>query len=279
MVSNQWLRLDTAAKIYPPSTNKRNSQVFRLVCELDAEVEPDVLQNALKTSLEQFPFYRFILRRGFFWYYLEKTDLEPLVREEFATPCASLYDVNRKNLLFELTYYRKRINLEIYHVLTDGMGASAFLKAIVFHYLMEKHSDTLGAHIRLDDSDSPNDKKIVDAFDTYYSTRKMQKNAVYAKSRRAYRSGGERFSESRLGIIEGHISAAALLKKSHELDATLSELLVSLLIWSIHEDMKVRDEELPVSITIPVNLRKYFPTTSGRNFISVVNAAHRFCEQ
>jgi NRPS condensation-like uncharacterized protein len=160
------------------------------------------------------------------------------------------------------------------------MGASAFLKAIVFHYLMEKHSDTLYASIRLNDADSPNDQKFVDAFDTYYSsTRKIQKNAKHEKSSRAYRSGGERYPESMLGIIEGHVSAAALLKKSRELNATLSELLVSLLSWSFRDGMKVRDEELPVSITIPVNLRKYFPTSSGRNFISVVNAAHRFSEQ
>jgi NRPS condensation-like uncharacterized protein len=56
-------------------------------------------------------------------------------------------------------------------------------------------------------------------------------------------------------------------------------MLVSLLIWSIHDGMKVRDEKYPVSVRIPVNLRKYFSTGSARNFICVFDTVHNFSKQ
>jgi NRPS condensation-like uncharacterized protein len=40
--------------------------------------------------------------------------------------------------------------------------------------------------------------------------------------------------------------------------------------------MNVRDEERPVSISIPVDLRKYFTTPSVRNFFTVINISHDF---
>jgi NRPS condensation-like uncharacterized protein len=96
---------------------------------------------------------------------------------------------------------------------------------------------------------------------------------------RAYRIRGERFPAFRLGVIEGHLSAAALVKKAHDFNATLGELLTALLICSIHEGMSLQDEERPVSVSIPVDLRRYFATPSTRNFFSVIMVSHNFSYQ
>jgi NRPS condensation-like uncharacterized protein len=225
-------------------------------------------------SLEDAPIYRCVMRHGFFWYYLEKTDLQPQVHEENASPCAPLYDENRVGLLFSLTYYRRRINLEMYHVLADAVGASKFFKAIIYHYLVKKYG--LDAEIHLANDEDPADQKIVDAFDTYYSKEKVPKKE---KIRKAFSATGRRFPESRFGIIEGHVSTAALLKKSHELNATVSEVLVSLLIWSFQDSMKRMDEKHPVAVKIPVDFRKYFASPTARNFLGIFDAAHNFSTQ
>jgi hypothetical protein len=276
MYVTQWTRLDNAAKIFPPSTTRDDTKVFRFSCELYETVEPEILQHALDLSLEEFPFYRFIIRRGFFWYYFEKSDIQPEVREEYKPPCAPLYDVNRKNLLFELTFYRKRINLEIYHALSDGIGAMQFLKSVVFRYLLEKHRGTIDGNTGLAGNDASDEQRSRDAFDTYYS---KEKKSGIPRLPEAYYIKGERFSESRLGVIEGHVSAGAILKKVHEYNATLSEFLAAVFICSIHEGMKVRDEARPVSIAIPVNLRRFFTTPSARNFFSIINVSHNFSTQ
>jgi hypothetical protein len=280
LYSTQWSRLDNAAKIFPPSTTKDDTKVFRFSCELREAVEPVALQRAVDASLEHFPFYRSTIRRGFFWYYFAQSDLKSEVKEEYKPPCAPLYGVNRNNLLFEVTYYRSRISLEIYHALSDGMGALQFLKTIVSYYLLEKHPDTIDANIYSRSDDASGEQRSDDAFDKYYSKKKPLKIPGKKSARpRAYKVRGERFPESRLGVIEGHVSASLLLEKAHEQKATISELLTSILICSFHEGMKIRDEDRPVSISIPVDLRKFLATSSVRNFFSVINVSHNFSTQ
>ncbi|GMO40201.1 MAG: alcohol acetyltransferase [Termitinemataceae bacterium] len=276
MNSYDWLRLDTGAKLYPSTTTKQESMVFRLVCELNEPVEPEFLQYALDVSLDKFPFYRSVMRQGLFWFYLEKTDMKPLVSKESASPCTALYDENRAGLLFSLTYYHKRVNMEIYHALADATGAANFFNTIMFNYLVKKHKDDLDGNIQLITDDAAVDQKIVNAFDTYYSKEKLPKRE---KSSRAFCIGTERFAQSCFGIIEGHVSTKDLLNKAHELKASLSEMLVSLLICSFKDSMRRMDEKYPVAITIPVDYRKYFSSSTKRNFIGLFDCSHNFSKQ
>jgi NRPS condensation-like uncharacterized protein len=184
--------------------------------------------------------------------------------------------VNRGNLLFELTFYRKRINLEIYHALSDGVGAVQFFKNIVSSYLLEKQQKGLNEETRAGGDETSDEQKSLDAFDQDYA---KGKPARAPRLPAAYRIRGERFPEARLGIIEGHISAAAMLDKVHEYKVTLSEFLTALLMCSIHEGMKIRDEERPVSISVPVDLRRYFAAPTARNFFSLINISHNFSVQ
>ena len=62
-----WGRLDNAAKIFPATSTRRDTKVFRFACELLEPVDPDVLQHALDQTMERFPFYRSILKKGLFW--------------------------------------------------------------------------------------------------------------------------------------------------------------------------------------------------------------------
>ena len=80
-----------------------------------------------------------VLRKGLFWHYLEPCNLRPIVKEEYKEPCSRLYIKDKKTLLFEVTYYKKRINFEVFHVLTDGTGATEFLKELVKNYLYLIH--------------------------------------------------------------------------------------------------------------------------------------------
>ena len=116
----RWRKLDNAAKLYSAASNKKDTRVFRFYCELKEEVNPDVLQEALNQTIEIFPTFLMVLRKGLFWHYLEPCNLRPIVKEEYKEPCSRLYIKDKKTLLFEVTYYKKRINFEVFHVLTDG---------------------------------------------------------------------------------------------------------------------------------------------------------------
>jgi hypothetical protein len=269
MARKRWNRLDNAAKIFPPTTSNRDTKIFRFVCELTEPVDGDDLQRALERTLEDFPLYRSVLKKGLFWHYFEESGIMPRVAEETMPVCAPLYNEDKPGLLFRALYFGNRVNLEVFHALADGNGAIQFMRALVFYYLAGKHAISG----RLTDYDASREQKSQDAFYTYYD---KTGNVSKAKRRGAYRVRGERLSDNRLGITEGFLSVKAALEKAHDYDVTLSEFLITLLMCAIHDGMAVRESAKPVVIAVPVDLRRFFPTQTACNFFGVVQVAHDF---
>ncbi len=268
-----WAKLDNAAKIFPPTTNERDTKVFRFVCELSEEIEKDILQKALENAMLLFPMYRCVLRRGVFWYYFESTDIKPQVVEEHKLPCNMLYHPNRRNLLFEVSYYNKRINVEMYHALTDGTGALEFLKTLVYYYITIKYEKEFGGKLPAMNYDASFTQKMDDSFLKHYSgDKKLDK----IKLSKAYHITGRRYIDNRLKVIEGEMSAKKVLDLAHRYNTTLTIYLTALFIKAIYQDMPTRARKLPVRITVPVNLRTYFPSVTARNFFSVINVSYHF---
>lgn len=69
-MKKNWFRLDNAAILYPAAATKKWSSVFRLSAEMDQEVDPSILQQALNNILPRFPTMKVRVRNGFFWSYL-----------------------------------------------------------------------------------------------------------------------------------------------------------------------------------------------------------------
>lgn len=274
--SRHWNRLDNAAKIFPATTGKRDTKVFRLACELKEKVEPDILQEALGQTLVEFPLFYSVLKRGLFWYYLEEQPQEVLIKKEGKQPCSPLFDNNKKSLLFNVTYYKKRINVEVYHALTDGTGALQFLRALVYHYLMIKYDIQLkGKSIQMD-YDASASQRMDDSFSRYYDDEsKPSMIQSTKKKKKAYKLKGAKLSESRIQVIEGVISVKEVIQKAHDYHTTLTVFLVALLLSALREEMSVRDKKRWISVAVPVNLRKYFKSESARNFFGIMDIQYR----
>lgn len=61
-----WRRLDNSAKIFPISTGKRYSTVFRLSAVLKEKVIPIVLEEAVKQALNKYKFFKVRMKARFF---------------------------------------------------------------------------------------------------------------------------------------------------------------------------------------------------------------------
>ena len=104
---SQWRKLDNAAQAFPAATGKKDTRVFRLYCELKEDVIEEVLQKAVECTLEKYPLYCSVLRKGLFWFYMEQRNLKPKVKAEDRPPCSGLYVPDQKSFLFEVSYYKK----------------------------------------------------------------------------------------------------------------------------------------------------------------------------
>lgn len=272
--SAQWSRLDNAAKIFPPTSSAADPKVFRFSCQLTEPVEEAALQKALDRTLELFPHYRSILRRGLFWYYLESTPLKPMVTEENLPPCSPLYDRVKRTLLFSVTYYRNRISLEVYHALTDGTGALQFLRTLTASYLALRHPEAFGGKPPLTDYDASIFEKADDSFQKYYDS--SSKKAIHEKRPPACHLRGARLPAHRLRVTEGILSVREVIAKAHEYNTSMTVFLTAVYLRSIASEIPVRDRRKPVVASIPVNLRKYFESVSARNFFSVFKVGYAF---
>lgn len=268
----EWNRLDNAAKIFPPNSNNRDTKTFRFSCQLKEEVCPTLLQEALNQTVERFPIFCSVMKHGFFWCYLERSSQKVLVTEENLPPCAPLYDYARRNVLFRVSYYGVRINLEVYHALTDGTGAMEFLKALVGQYLKLKYPKEL-ADFTVEGYDASADQQEEDSFLKYYDPKEK---AERPKNKVAYRIRGEYMPEGRIQVLEGTVPVQQVLALSKNYGVTLSMFLTALLLWSIGENMSIREKKRPVISAVPVNLRNFFPSETARNFFGLINVGYHF---
>ena len=132
----RWDRLDNTAHLFPVIAGESMSNVYRISVTLTELVDRELLQQALDMVLPKFDGFNLRLRQGVFWYYFEENGKPaPRVREESAFPCRYIRQNKNHSYMFRVTFYKYRINLEVFHVLTDGMGGINFLKELTYQYL------------------------------------------------------------------------------------------------------------------------------------------------
>ena len=263
-----WYKLDNAAKIVPSTAKGANTRVFRLTCELKEEVDPEVLQHALDDIIEEFPFFNCVLHRGIFWYYLEDSNLMAKVEKEHTPACLPLYIPGKKNLLYRVNYFNKRINLEMFHVLADGTGAFMFFKNLVTRYLQIKHN--LSENIKPSDDFSVEEKNE-DAFTDNYQKQKGLKQLGEMKSVKAYQVSGELDDNLLPHLLEGTVSASRFLDLAHKYETTVGVLCVALYIKAVIQGMNRHQMKRPIVVSVPVNLRQFYKSGTARNFFGVIN--------
>lgn len=256
------------AHLFTPAAGMRDPLVFRISCTIDTQVDPALLQTAVDQALRYLPYFRSVIRKGLFWYYLEESDLACTVHPENRPPCSPIYRRGKQGLLFDVSYFENRIHLEAFHSLTDGAGGVDFLKTIVLFYF---HARNGGPEPNLDFLPAGIDAGT-DNIQKYYE---KSSGGVGTKLAPAHHIHGEQYPESRLGIIEGLMPVKPLLALAKSAGATLTEYLTALLIHSILRTMTQREKRRPVVITVPADMRKFYPLDkSSRNFFSIVNISY-----
>ena len=270
MPQTKWYQLDNAAKIVPSTAGGSDTRVFRITCVLNEEVDPDALQGAVTSAARDFPHFSSILKKGLFWYYLDQSNLEAEVTEEDQPALSTIYWEGRRNLLYRVNYYGKRINLEMFHVLTDGTGAFEFLKAILADYLRIKYGLEIPGDMG---SRASGGDRQDDAFGKYYKKEAEKPEEAKRAQKRAYHLRGERDENLENHLVEGTVSVQKFLEAARERKTTIAVLSTAMSIRAVLREMSVRDQRLPIVFSVPVNLRNYFPSETARNFFGVINVS------
>ena len=271
---SKWRKLDNAALAFPLVTGKNDTRVFRFYCQLKETVDGEILQQALDQTMEKYPLFQAVLRKGLFWFYLERRDIHATVKQEKRPPCSSLYIPDKKSLLFQVSYHNNRMNFEVFHGLTDGTGAMNFLEELVQNYLILAHPETELPRVEHEEEITPGDQEE-DSFSQYYSS-EIPRNKE--KKPAAVKLKGEKLVHSDMDITEVILNVKETLAKARSYGVSITIFLTAMLLCSIQEEIPRNRQKKPVTLMIPVNLRNYFPSQSMGNFFGWIEVGYVFEE-
>ncbi len=267
--SFEWLKLDNAAKIFPGQNSRSWSNVFRVGFELKEEVEIEVLKKALNTTLKRIPGFNVRIRKGFFWHYFEENPKTCPIRPDIKNLCYRINFKENNGYLFRLYYHGNRISMDVFHALADGYGAAVFISTLVGEYLRLQGKEIPYNSFVLDVNQKPKSGELEDAYSRYACS----KVKLPRWDKWAYHSVGTKLPRHMSNYVVGLMSFKEVHAISKKYGVTVTELFAAILL-DIHyrKQLVERKKQKEVSVQIPVNLRKAFPSETLRNFVLCLRA-------
>ena len=269
----KWFKLDNAAKIYPPTQKNDWASMFRFSATLSDNIDLDILEIAHEHTLKRFPSFACRLRKGLFWYYLERIEGVPPLMEDIYNPMQKLDDRNNRHFMYRILYYRNRIACEFFHALTDGTGGMTFLLTLVNEYIRLKYGVCAPASASkyiFSCSDEPHSEEYEDSFLRYATSSRITRS-----ERTSYQMTGSSVPFNRLLFISGEISAAEVKSAAGSKGVSVGVFLAALLMYAVYvyqqKEANPQKREKYLKISVPLDLRRLFPSKTVRNFSSFLN--------
>lgn len=262
----KWNKLDNTAKIFSLD-DENNTNIFRYSIVLKHKVNVNILKEAVIKSLSDFPDFKVKIGTGIFWNFLEHNPKEPLVSIEDEIPCQHIKFKQNNDYLFKVTYYKKKINIDFFHVLTDGSGAALFLKSIIYNYLNIRHNITNSTTV--DNSITYKDQYLKN-----YDKKIKNKN----KSSLAYQIK-EKVNTKINNTYHYIMSIKEVKNTCKKYGVTITEFLTAIYIYAIYLSLYKKKSKKEIAITLPVSLRKYYQVDTLSNFFVCANINPKMIEK
>lgn len=259
------LPLDNAAKIYPAAMTKKWNSVFAVSAHINESVNHIILQQAVNDLAKRFPSMYVALKKEFFWdCFVPATDFN-IVCADKGSPCRPMNILDKTKPLFRVVYNKYEIRAEFFHSVTDGTGATEYLKALLLRYFEIKEGMTVN---------DENIKKIIDPVEDYEIRDDFQ--SIYEKGVGVSRNDTNAF-QMPLEREEGFLAKTDYFLDVNKLkavakakyDCTVTQYIATLYALALLSRYD-KNSKKPVKLSIPVNLRKFFGSKTLRNFSSYI---------
>ncbi len=261
----QHVSLDNAAIIYPLGMKFGQMPMFRLSMELKENIEPVLLQLALDFTIKRFPLFASVIKNGFFWHYLETTCNIHFVEEEKDIPCKPISLTRRTMGSFKVLYYKKRISVEYFHVLTDGIGGMTFLKTLIAEYLRLRQIDIPKKEGVKDINETVDERELVNEFARAEGKSDM---STFVDKKSLQLDG--RLTSLNVNCIMHYVMDTDELKKvARSYDSTITTYLTAIMFLAAKRCI-CADKGI-FNIQIPINMRKFNNSITLRNYAMYFN--------
>ena len=258
------IALDNAGKVFPGQISDRWAYVYRMTVELKEEIDPEILKTALADTLDRLPTFKVRMKNAFFENYFEPNNMECPIYPDIKNFCYRINYKENNGYLIRVYYHRCRISVDCFHALCDAYGASVFISTLAGQYLRLKGHSISYSQFVLDINEKPRKEELEDAYERYATSKKTAKLLESP----AYHKRGKKAPLHMCNYTSATLSFTQLHALSKAYGVTVTEFLAAVLL-EIHYKKQLSEgkSKKDVSVQIPVNLRKAFPSESVRNFV------------
>lgn len=255
-----WYALDDAAKIYPLSMRHGQMAVFRLSVYFKQDIVPEILQMALTFTIKRFPGFATTVKKGFFWHYLDASKRRYTIEPESDIPCSPLLIARSGSQSFRVVYYNNRMSVEYFHVLTDGTGGMIFLKTLASEYLRLLGTARIEAEGILNINDIPAKSETANEF-----LRAKKPEAISGfVDKPALQMSGELSKIKPYRILHFKMDVSRLKDVAQSKSSSITAYILALMFVACRS--ATDEPEGNICIQVPVNMRKFYPSDTVRNF-------------
>ncbi len=264
--TDNWLRLDNAAKIYPASKRRDWTNLFRLSFTFRDNIDEKVLSSALDVTVRRFPSIAVKLGKGLFWYYLERLPSAPELSEESYYPTAKMTSKQVSQCAFRVIAYKNRLAVELFHALTDGTGGMIFLKSLAAEYAEQKYGVKIPCENGiLDRREKPLESETEDSFLKYAGEVSVGRNESTP-----FHSKGTKEPDGFINLTCFKAPLEQVKAVSKEQGVSITVVMCALMMQAftkLQKDAVANKKKYkPIKVLVPVNLRNLFPSNTLRNF-------------
>ena len=250
----------------PFATVSNTRSQFRILANLDKDVDAEVLQKAVDLVVPRFPMYTVIIRRR--WHGLRTLQVADMhIDVEPFNPQREHYHRYAKKPLFKVMYEKNMICVEMYHILSDGNGGVAFLNCLLACYFTLLGEEVDMTNI-VDWREKATEEEFEDGYLRFAENKKGKINNARSFGRSQFKYK-DKVIKNRGNISTTYSFDVAELKNaSKAFGATVHEYLAATLCLTF---LRIRDEygsKKCIRLQMPIDLRKRFPTSTLTNFVA-----------
>lgn len=259
--------IDHSARFYPIISTKKTQSVFCISAVMKDPVDRALLERAVNDVIPRFLAYKVRLKRGYGWHYFEHNDEKVKVFDFDVDMLCPINPKETNGYLFRISCEDREIKLKIFHALTDGNGTLDFLKTI-----LKRYGELRGYEFSDDDGivdwkALPNKEEIEDCFEKNYKPIRLKDMHLMAMAGKApHRIDGTLLHDGYTQDV-AVADAERIISNAKKLDASFTAYITGILAYSIE---KISRANRPIVVMVPVDLRKIYPSTTMRNFVTFV---------
>ncbi len=256
-----WFSLDNAAKIYPATASPRSPAEFRMTFTVKEPVRLIWLEAAAERVMPRFPCCQVLLKKGFFWYYLQRKDLTPGISPMVNTPLGMPSERGHSTRLLRICAAGATVAVDFSHILTDGTGGMAFLLALAAMYLREAGLLERTPPGVMNPDEEPSPEEFEDAHRRYFPDISIPPERM----KPAWHLPGEPMEQGRIRVLSGSVPVEDVHARAGEKGVSITEYLAAVYLHSLAEIHPGRGRSI-IRMEIPLDMRRVFPSSTMRNF-------------